>query len=134
MADAVSATKLQDGDKKAVFYLTNLSDGTGESAVQKIDMSDLSNNAQGEAVSSISISKITFSTVGMSATLLYDATANVVAIGLPADYTDTIDLSGQVAGLPNYAGSGVTGDILLTTAGHSSGDSYSIVIEVVKSY
>ena len=70
----------------------------------------------------------------MSATLLYDATANVVAIGLPADYTDTIDLSGQVAGLPNYAGSGVTGDILLTTAGHSSGDSYSIVIEVVKSY
>tara|TARA_R110000822_G_scaffold31076_1_gene90065 strand:+ start:180 stop:584 length:405 start_codon:yes stop_codon:yes gene_type:complete len=134
MADAVSATKLQDGDKKAVFYLTNLSDGTGESAVQKIDMSALSNNAQGEAVSSISISKITFSTVGMSVTLLYDATTNVVAIGLPADYTDTIDLSDQVTGLPNYAGSGVTGDILLTTVGHSSGDTYSIVIEVAKSY
>ena len=134
MADAVNIEKLQDGPKKAVFYLTNLSDGTGESAVKKIDMSTLSNNAQGESVSSISISKITFSTVGMSATLLYDATTNVVAIGLPADYTDTVDLSGQVAGLPNYAGTGVTGDILLTTTGHSSGDSYSIVIEVVKSY
>ena len=134
MADAVNVTTLQDGPKKAVFYLTNLSDGTGESAVKKIDMSTLATNTEGDAVTSVSISKVTFSTVGMSATLLYDATANVVALGLPADYTDTIDLSDQVAGLPNYAGSGVTGDILLTTVGHTSGDSYSIVIEVVKSF
>tara|TARA_R110000803_G_C11851845_1_gene305977 strand:- start:229 stop:633 length:405 start_codon:yes stop_codon:yes gene_type:complete len=134
MADAVNITKLQDGPKKAVFYLTNLSDGTGEAAVKKIDMSTLSTNTQGDAVTSVSVSKITFSTVGMSVTLLYDATTDVVAIGLPADYSDTIDLSDQVAGLPNYAGDGVTGDIMLTTVGHSSGDTYSIVIEVVKSY
>jgi|TARA_R110000751_G_scaffold29694_2_gene76168 hypothetical protein len=134
MADAVSITKLQDGPKKAAFYLTNLSDGTGESAVKKIDMSTLATNAEGTAVTSVSISKVTFSTVGMSVTLLYDATTNVVALGLPADYSDTIDLSDQVNGLPNYAGTGVTGDILLTTVGHTSGDTYSIVIEVIKKY
>lgn len=134
MADAVSIVELQDGPKKAVFYLTNLSDGSGESEVKKIDMSTLATNAEGTSISSLSISNITFSTVGMSATLLYDATANVVAIGLPADYSDTIDLSSQVGGLPNYAGGGVTGDVLLTTVGHSAGDSYSIVIEVTKNY
>jgi hypothetical protein len=66
MADAVSITKLQDGPKKAAFYLTNLSDGTGESAVKKIDMSTLATNAEGTAVTSVSISKVTFSTVGMT--------------------------------------------------------------------
>ena len=134
MADAVNITKLQDGPKKAVFYLTNLSDGSGEAAVKKIDMSTLATNAEGTPISSLSISNITFSTVGMSATLLYDATTNVVAIGLPADYSDTIDLSSQVGGLPNYAGDGVTGDILLTTVAHTSGDTYSIIVEVTKNY
>ena len=78
MADAVNITKLQDGPKKAVFYLTNLSDGSGEAAVKKIDMSTLATNAEGTPISSLSISNITFSTVGMSATLLYDATTNVI--------------------------------------------------------
>jgi len=37
-------------------------------------------------------------------------------------------------GLPNNAGSGKNGDILFTTIGHSSGDTYSIVLEMVKVY
>ena len=32
------------------------------------------------------------------------------------------------------AGSGKTGDILFTTKGHSSGDTYSITLEMVKVY
>ena len=35
MADAVTATTVEDGPKKAVIYCTNTSDGTGESAVTK---------------------------------------------------------------------------------------------------
>ena len=42
MADAVTATTVQDGPKKAVLYCTNTSDGTGESAVVKVDVSALS--------------------------------------------------------------------------------------------
>ena len=37
-------------------------------------------------------------------------------------------------GLSNNAGSGKNGDILFTTKGHSSGDTYSIVLEMVKVY
>ena len=41
MADAVTATTVQDGDRNAVIYCTNTSDGTGESAVTKVAVSDM---------------------------------------------------------------------------------------------
>jgi len=41
MADAVTSTTLSDSDRSAVIQLTNTSDGTGESAVTKIDVSAL---------------------------------------------------------------------------------------------
>ena len=37
-------------------------------------------------------------------------------------------------GIPNNAGSGVTGDIDSTTVGHSSGDAYSIILVLNKNY
>jgi len=37
-----------------------------------------------------------------------------------------------VGGLINNAGTGVTGDILFTTSGHTAGDSYSIILEMDK--
>ena len=37
-------------------------------------------------------------------------------------------------GLTNPASSGVTGDIMFTTVGHSSADSYTIIMQVRKSY
>jgi hypothetical protein len=55
MADAVTTTTIQDGDRIAVIQLTNTSDGTGESAVTKIDVSGLaansSNNKPAQALS-----------------------------------------------------------------------------------
>ena len=41
MADAVTTQTIQDGGKTAIFRFTNVSDGTGESAVAKIDVSSL---------------------------------------------------------------------------------------------
>ena len=41
MADAVTSTTIVDDDRKAIIQLTNTSDGTGESAVTKIDVSAL---------------------------------------------------------------------------------------------
>ena len=35
---------------------------------------------------------------------------------------------------PNNAGSGITGDIDFTTVGHGSGDAYTVVLTMVKSY
>ena len=134
MADAVTATTVEDGPREAVFYLTNTSDGTGESAVTKVDVSALSSLQDGTACTGVRIKKITFTNVGMGVKLLWDASTDVIAAELPADYSDTLDYS-DMSGLPNVAAAGGnTGDIQLTTVGHSSGDTYSIVLRCLKQY
>ena len=134
MADAVTATTVEDGPKKAVFYLTNTSDGTGESAVTKIDVSGLASLQDGTACTGVRIEKIVFTNVGMGVNILWNATTNVIAAQLPADYSDTLDYS-DMSGLPNVAASsGKTGDVKLTTVGHSDGDTYSIVLHCLKQY
>ena len=69
----------------------------------------------------------------MGVKILWDATADVIAMELPADYSDTFDFK-DISGLPNYAGAGKTGDIQFTTVGHSSGDTYSITLYCIKEY
>tara|TARA_R110000787_G_scaffold20545_5_gene60969 strand:- start:498 stop:902 length:405 start_codon:yes stop_codon:yes gene_type:complete len=134
MADAVTVTTVQDGPRKAVIYCTNTSDGTGESAVVKVDVSALASLQDGTACTGVRIEKITFTNVGMGVKLLWDATTDVIAAELPADYSDTLDYS-DMSGLPNVAASGGnTGDIQLTTVGHGSGDTYSIVLHCLKQY
>ena len=134
MADAVTATTVEDGPREAIFYLTNTSDGTGEAAVTKVDVSALSSLQDGTACTGVRIKQITFTNVGMGVKLLWDASTDVIAAQLPADYSDTLDYS-DMSGLPNVAASGGnTGDIQLTTVGHSSGDTYSIVLYCLKQY
>ena len=134
MADAVTATTVEDGPREAVFYLTNTSAGTGASAVTKVDVSALSSLQDGTACTGVRIKRITYTNVGMGVKLLWDASTDVIAAQLKADMSDTLDYS-TFSGLPNVAASGGnTGDIKLTTVGHSSGDTYSIVLHCLKQY
>ena len=134
MADAVTATNVIDGPKTVVVYCTNTSDGTGEAAVTKVDVSALSKRQDGTSCTGVRIQKIVFTNVGMGGKVLWDASTDVIAAQLPADYSDTLDYS-DISGLPNVAASsGKTGDIQFTTVGHSSGDTYSIVIYCLKQY
>ena len=134
MADAVATQTISDGAQHATFKFTNVSDGTGESAVTKIDVSSLSvNPVTRMSCSSVSIEKIHFSNIGMGVKILFDADTDVLAIQLPADWADEFDFS-DFSGIPDNAGSGTTGDIQFTTVGHSSGDSYTIVMTVIKHY
>ena len=133
MADTVTSQTIQDGERVAVLKFTNVSDGTGESAVKKVDVSALTTNSAGESCTSVSIARIYWACVGMRVNIEFDATTNVLAIPLPADSTgdEYYDL---FSGIPNNAGSGVTGDIDFTTVGHSSGDAYSIILVLNKNY
>ena len=134
MADAVTATTVQDGPRRVIIYCTNTSDGTGESAVTKVDVSALETSRNGTTCTGVRIEKITFTNVGMGVKLLWDATTDVIAAELPADYSATLDYS-DMSGLPNAAASGgKTGDIQLTTVGHTSGDTYSVVLYCIKDY
>ena len=133
MADTVTSQTIQDGERVAVLKFTNVSDGTGESAVKKVDVSALTTNSAGESCTSVSIARIYWACVGMRVNIEFDATSNVLAMPLPADSTgdEYYDL---FSGIPNNAGSGVTGDIDFTTVGHSSGDAYSIILVLNKNY
>jgi hypothetical protein len=128
MADAVTSQTLQDGPRNAVMKFTNASDGTGEAAVLKVDVSALSGTP-----TEVSIYMVEYSTVGMSINLLWDATTDVLALSLPADRSDTLKFY-KFGGVPNNSGAGKTGDINLTTAGHSAGDSYTVILHMVKKY
>ena len=52
---------------------------------------------------------------------------------VPQNSTYTMDFE-KFGGLTNNAGTGVTGDVLFSTADASAGDFYTIVLEMVKSY
>lgn len=125
MADAVTSQKLVDGPRNVVYKFTNVSDGTGESAVLKVDVSGLSG-----APERVSIERIQYDIQGMAVRVQWDATSDVDAVVLGG--IGYFDFTG-FGGLPNNAGAGVTGDILFTTVGHASGDTYSILLELKKS-
>lgn len=124
MADAVTSQTLLDGPRNVVMKFTNTSDGTGEAAVLKVDVSALSG-----APSRVKIKRVIYSVTGMVARLLWDADTDVTILDLQGDGEMCFE---KIGGLYNNAGAGVTGDIKLTTVGHTSGDSYSIVLEMVK--
>jgi len=126
MADAITSQTIFDGVKKAVLKFTNISDGTGESAVVKVDVSTLV-----DAPTKVTINKIWFTTDGMAVRMLWDATTDVLTYAVAANQTGFLDFS-SFGGIKNNAGSGVTGDLLFTTVGHTAGDSYSIILEVNK--
>lgn len=132
MADAVTSQTLVDGTQRAVFKFTNISDGTGEAGVVKIDVSALA-PFQGEPCTGVSIQRVDAMTAGMGLNLLWDATTDVVALTFgEADFI-SLDFS-RFGGITNNAGTGKTGDLLFTTVGAASGDRYTVVIEVLKSY
>ena len=57
MADAVTSQTIVDNDKTLVMKFTNISDGSGESAVKKVDVSALNSNGHGQACTSVTIDK-----------------------------------------------------------------------------
>lgn len=133
MADAVTSQTIIDGERNCVMKFTNVSDGTGESAVAKVDVSALVSNAAGVACSEVRVLRVSHAIVGMSVQLFLNATSNVLLVELAESSNGHMDFK-DFGGLPNNAGSGKNGDILFTTKGHSSGDTYSITLEMVKVY
>lgn len=128
MTDTVVVKKLFEGQKRVVYQFSNNSDGTGESGVQKIDISALT--ADGITPATLTLNDITWSVTGFNFVQLFWDHTSDVSIGIYSgqggiNYKDT------VGGLHD-TGSGGTGDILLTTDGGYDGASYLIVAEFEK--
>lgn len=133
MADTVTTQTIQDGERNCIMKFTNVSDGTGESAVAKVDVSALQSNPSGIACSEVRLVRVSHAIVGMSVQMFFNATTNVLLMELAESSNGHMDFQ-DFGGIPNNAGSGKDGDILFTTKGHTSGDTYSIILEMLKVY
>jgi hypothetical protein len=138
MADAVTSQTLSDGDRIAVVKFTNISDGTGESSVEKVDISALAASNTGLTPSRATIEQIWYDIGGMRVALEWNATSNVVAAVLGGSAAAG-NVNGHMdfrsfGGLKNTEASGANGDIDLTTHGHTNHDHYTIVMQLRKSY
>ena len=134
MADAVTSTTILDGTHRALIQITSLSDGTGESAVNKGDVSALNARDDGTACSGVTIDKVHHSVTGFTQVqLFWDATTNTIALALAESSNGHMDFS-NFGGIQNTSGSGKTGDILLTTIGAANLDTYVIVLDLLKHY
>jgi hypothetical protein len=124
MADAVTTQVLYESASDYVAKFTNVSDGTGEAAVTKVDVSALS-----PAAAELDLVEIIYATAGMSVQILFGATADVVAWLVPPDQHGKFNFRKIEPGkIRNNAGTGKTGDIKFTTVGHTAGDTYSIIL------
>ena len=133
MADTVTSQKIVDGERNLVMKFTNISDGTGESAVTKVDVTTLSKDASGAPCTRVTVSKIYIATHGMEVRMYWDATTDVPFFLSSAGATQTLDFSGFTS-IPNDAGAGVNGNIVFSTADASAGDSYWCILEMIKGY
>ena len=133
MADAVSTTTIEDGERQLVVQLTNLSDSTGETKVTKIDVSGLATNKRGNSCNEVRIQEIWAQVYGFDGVQLwFDADTDVVAFNAGVGWTHQ-DFT-NVGGLKMY-GTNATGDVLLSTLGtEASGDAYQILIRAIKYY
>lgn len=137
MADAVTKNVILETADHYIVHCTNVSDGTGESAVAKVDKSAIGVANDGAEAASLDIEKIVWNCVGMSVKVLWDHSTDDVATIL--DGNGSVDFAayagGQFGGQHLYTGglkdprsTGATGDLLFTTVGHSSGDTYNITL------
>jgi len=133
MADAVTSQTLLDGERLAIMKFTNISDGTGESAVTKVNVSTLTSSDSGKACTGVSVSKITAICHGMEVRMYWDANTDVPFFLSNANSNYTNDFS-SFGGITNNSSTGKNGNIVFSTADASSGDTYTVVLEMIKSY
>jgi hypothetical protein len=132
MADTVDVKVLEDGQRNYVVRLTGISDGTGESAVKKVDIStlggpDASNPAL--APTSFAVKEIEYNVQGFYAVQLhFDATTDdeLAILGAGTGYLPFNPPSADPKS------SGYTGDIMLTTTGASAGATYDVTLHLIK--
>lgn len=132
MADAVATQIIMDGSRKAIMKFTNISDGTGEAAVLKVNVSTLS-AVNGKPCTSVTIEKMEITTHGMGLDILWDATTDVLALSIGPNISQTFDFT-RFGGLTNNAGAGVTGNILFSTFDATLGDRYTVILELIKNF
>jgi|TARA_B100001094_G_scaffold186210_1_gene180407 hypothetical protein len=128
MADIVTTQTIADtSGVKYVVKMTNVSDGTGENLVKKVDASELTFMTEDGARTIARIYWSINTTDTKSAVELYwSGTSNGLATSLSGQGSWDLRVNGN--GIPNNATT-PTGDVLLSTKNFSKDDNYTIIVE-----
>lgn len=137
MADAVTTTILENGPRNWVVRCTNFSDGTGESAVLKVDGSatgPLGVTVRGQTffpLTHIKVTDIEYDIHNNVLRILWGGTPNVDLLPLGGfgrfKFRERLGPLFIPVGTP-----GATGQILFTFAGGAANSSYSVVMRGTK--
>lgn len=131
-----TAATAKQNAKEYLVHCTNLSDGTGETNVVKVDKSTLFSTAGIEPVA-LNIDRIEYSIQGFKAVKIsWDHTTDQTAVVLGTgcgffDFTGGLYLLrdfGYTSGLLDPQGAGDTGDILFSTIAPAANATYSITL------
>jgi hypothetical protein len=136
MANTITNKTVYAGANRVIKYITLVSDGSQETNTVLYDSSVIA-TAVGLADPLTSNIESVYASVSAASTarikLNWDATTPVLALDIPpvtsivkADFRRHI----PIGGLPNQGGTGITGDITLTTTGLASGDLMTLVLEI----
>jgi len=128
MADIVTTQTIADtSGVKFVTKLTNISDGTGETLVKKVDASELTFMTED---GNRKIAKIWYSINTANSKsgveLIWDGVTNATALFLSGNGYWDLRAAGNSIG---NSATTPTGDVLLSTKNFANGDNYSLVIE-----
>ena len=125
----VNARNLVDSETRTVrmFEINN----DTNSAVTVVDASSLRGHSSNPT---LHIRSIKWNTTAATSDVafLFDASSDDHAISVHG--SGEFGFHGKQPLITNPESSGVTGDIMFTTVGHSSADSYTIIMQVRKSY
>lgn len=130
MADTVTSQTIINGSRNLIMKFTNESDGTGESAIKKVDAQSATFASNGVVPGvHLKIARITYNVFDGSLRMQWDASSatdiDILSYAGVQDYT-------FFGGLTNPNATGATGSILFTTVGFVSGSSYTVTLEMLK--
>jgi hypothetical protein len=141
MADVVTTQILENGPRFIVVKFTNLSDGTGETDVVKIDATltgPYGVTVQGQQFFPgvhLKLVDLKYSVFSMGLRIQWVGSPNNedMLVLQATDHWQMLDERGGFGGLTVPAGlAGVTGSIAFTTVGAGSGSGYTIIMKLVK--
>lgn len=125
MADTVDTKVIRNATGHYVVRFTNECDGTGESAVTKVDISTLT-TATGAVATYSKVERIEYAVSGFNYVVLrWDHTTDDEIAVLKGNGVIDTSIDG---GMVDPRSAGGTGDILLTTDGNTDGNSYDITL------
>ncbi len=132
MVNTVTNTRLNAGYKNIIQYITIASDGSEETDLVVYDSSAVATALGITDPLTCAINSI-YATVSAADTarviLEFDADTDVLALDIPPLHVTKNDFK-PIGGLRNTAGTGITGDITLTTTGLAAGDYITIILNV----